>query len=358
MRTTDFDFELPSDLIAQVPSERRDESRLMVFCRSTGHVEHRRFAEFPDYLKSGDLLVLNNSRVIPARLRGTKLDSGGEVELLLVEENRTNDWWAMVRPGKRVRRGSHIVLSGSVEQPVGIRAVVLDKSPEGHVRLGFTGTPDLQKELDSLGEIPLPPYILRERPVVAALDRERYQTVYAALPGSVAAPTAGLHFTQSLLEQIRHRGVEIHHVTLHIGLGTFAPVRTLEVKDHPMHEERFDVPSETAQAINGAKRQGRRVVAVGTTTARVLEAVALANQGRLVAGPGRTRIFMYPPHEFRITDALLTNFHLPCSTLLMLVSAFATPTETRGRELMLKAYAEAIRERYRFFSYGDAMFLR
>jgi S-adenosylmethionine:tRNA ribosyltransferase-isomerase len=357
MLTADFDYELPSDLIAQTPTERRDAARLMVLHRGRGQVEHRRFADLLDYLAAGDVLVLNNSRVIPARLRGRKSGSGGGVEVLLLEENQTNDWWVMLRPGKRVHRRTRIEFNDHSGRPTGIHGAVLDKNTEGHVRLNFMGTPDIKGELDRLGEVPLPPYIRREGPAVSALDCERYQTVYACPPGSVAAPTAGLHFTQLFLESIRRRGVEVRYVTLHVGLGTFAPVKAARVERHLMHEERFELPSDTTRSVNAAKSERRRVIAVGTTTVRVLEAAVAGHQGRLVAGPGRTRIFIYPPYDFGIADALLTNFHLPRSTLLMLASAFAAPKETRGRAMILVAYAEAIRESYRFFSYGDAMLI-
>lgn len=357
MRTADFDYALPADLIAQTPAARRDESRLLVLHRASGQVAHRRFHDLPNYLAPRDVLVLNNSRVIPARLRGRKPGSGGGIEVLLLEENQTNDWWVMLRPGKRVRSGTRIEFNDSSGRPARIYGEVAEKNNEGHVRLSFLGTSDIANELDRLGEVPLPPYIHRQGAVVSTLDRERYQTVYAGPPGSVAAPTAGLHFTPSLLESIRRRGVGICYATLHVGLGTFAPVKTAQLEHHVMHEERFDVPPETSRSLNAARRERRRVMAVGTTTLRVLEAVAANHQGRLIAGPGRTRIFIYPPHSFRIADALLTNFHLPRSTLLMLVSAFAAPQTTRGRELILAAYAEAIRERYRFFSYGDAMLI-
>src|SRR6185437_4625206 len=327
----------------------------------------------------GDVLVFNNSRVIRARLRGRNAESGGRFEMFLLEENETNDWWALVRPAKRARVGTEIILSEAGE-PTGVRAAVLEKNEEGHRRLRFSGTKNIFEALDRLGEVPLPPYIHRAAGAPdtssARADSERYQTVFAQPPGSVAAPTAGLHFTESLLEEIRARGVRICFVTLHVGLGTFAGVKTETLSEHKMHEERYVLSEETARVINEAKREGRRVIAVGTTSMRVLESAAefvvpplggrdgthapkppKGGTTNVNAGSGRTRIFIYPPHEFKIVSALLTNFHLPCSTLLMLVSAFAAPGETRGREMVLSAYAEAIRERYRFFSYGDAMLL-
>lgn len=291
--------------------------------------------------------------------------------MLLLEENATNDWWAMLKPGKRARvgtqikiqsrasRGNEAHLEKQSEPPrpgcYEIQATVIETNNEGHRRLRFDGVANILDALDELGEVPLPPYITRSGADELKGDKERYQTVFAETAGSVAAPTAGLHFTEALLEQIRARGVGVHFITLHVGLGTFAPVKTETLAAHKMHEERYEVSQETADAVNEAKASNRRIIAVGTTSVRVLEGVAARQHGKLVAGSGRTRIFIYPPCAFKITDALLTNFHLPCSTLLMLVSAFAAPRETRGREMVLSAYAEAIREQYRFFSYGDAM---
>ena len=361
MHRADFHYELPPELIAQTPAPRREGSRLLVLHRADGRIEHRRFLDFPTYLRRGDLLVLNDSRVIPARLRGFKPHSGGEIEVLLVEENAANDWWAMLRPGKRVRAGAKIEFVRAAEGVGGganseLRAAVLTKNAEGHCRLQFDGPGDVREALDRFGEVPLPPYIERVGPP-SAEDRERYQTVFAGPPGSVAAPTAGLHFTPELLAQVAAMGVEVRFVTLHVGLGTFAPVKADRLEDHVMHEEVFELPAATAADVNAAKREGRRVIAVGTTSVRVLESAAAQSPGNLHAVRGRTRLFLRPPQTFRVVDALLTNFHLPESTLLMLVSAFAAPGETRGRDLVLAAYAEAVRERYRFFSYGDAMLL-
>lgn len=399
VRTADFHYELPPELIAQHPAPQRDGSRLLVLHRADGRLEHRRFPDLLDYVGPGDVLVLNDSRVILARLRGRKPVSGGEVEVLLVEENAVNDWWAMVRPGKRVRPGTRLAFtraSGIQPPPSGRRlspspvwdstlalsAVVEAKNDEGLYRLRFEQASDLRGLLEQFGEVPLPPYIERPTPPSVA-DRERYQTVFAAAPGSVAAPTAGLHFTGQLLEGIKQCGVEVCFVTLHVGLGTFAPVKVERLEDHVMHEEVYEIPATTVAAVSRAKAEGRRVVAVGTTSVRVLETVAAANpefggasrlagqeQVNITARPparstkaasaprrGRTRLFLRPPAEFRVADALLTNFHLPESTLLMLVSAFASPGATGGRELILRAYAEAVRERYRFFSYGDAMLI-
>ena len=356
MRTADFDYPLPPELIAQAPAPTRDGSRLLVLHRTDSRTEHRQFRELPDYLRAGDVLVLNNSRVLRARLRGHKPSTGGQVELLLVEEVAPNEWWTLLRPGKRVRVGAEIQLRTNGGVASLVRAVVLEKNDEGHCRVRFTGTPNLLDELETHGEIPLPPYIER---AAGTEDDARYQTVFAQPAGSVAAPTAGLHFTPALLDELRARGVQIHFVTLHVGLGTFLPVKADNLADHVMHEERFELPADTTDAINAAKREGRRVIAVGTTTVRVLESAAALStfNFQLSALQSRTRIFIHPPYEFRVVDALLTNFHLPQSTLLMLVSAFAAPGELRGRELMLATYAEAVRERYRFFSYGDAMLL-
>jgi len=355
VQTADFHFALPPELIAQQPAPRRDESRLLVLHRRDGGVEHRKFRDLLEMFGRGDVLVLNNSRVIPARLRGANARSGGKFEMLLLEAIGLNDWWAMLRPGKNARLGTKIVLCDTQRKPTTIVATVAEVNAEGHRRLKFSGTPDLSHELDSLGEIPLPPYIGRERQWPE--DRERYQTVFAEPAGSVAAPTAGLHFTKSLLDEIRARGVNVCFVTLHVGPGTFAPVKAETLAAHKMHEERYEVGEAAARSINEAKTSGRRVIAVGTTSLRVLEDVAAQNHGKVNAGKGKTGIFIHPPRDFSIVDALLTNFHLPCSTLLMLVSAFAAPGETRGREVVLATYAEAIRERYRFFSYGDAMLI-
>ncbi len=355
VRTADFHFDLPPELIAQQPAPRRDESRLLVLHRTSGSVEHREFRDLQAFLRAGDVLVLNNSRVIPARLRGINARTGGQFEMLLLEENARNDWWAMLRPGKRARPGTQIVCRASDGNATAVRATVVETNSEGHRRLHFAGSPDIRDELDRVGEVPLPPYIQRagSRPE----DRERYQTVYARDAGSVAAPTAGLHFTPELLAQIQARGVTVCFVTLHIGPGTFQPVKTETLAAHKMHEERFELGEATARIVNAAKATGRRVIAVGTTVVRVLESVAEQHGGKLVKNAGNTGIFIHPPFSFQTVDALLTNFHLPCSTLLMLVSAFAAPGDTRGRELVLAAYAEAIRRRYRFFSYGDAMLI-
>jgi S-adenosylmethionine:tRNA ribosyltransferase-isomerase len=356
MRTADFHYDLPPELIAQHPASKRDESRLLVLHRDTFRVEHKKFLDVLHFLRAGDVLVLNNSRVLPARLRGVNARTGGKFELLLLEENAGNDWWGMLRPGKNARIGTKINLHDTNDQQYEISATVAEVNNEGHRRLNFSGTKNIRDELDRLGEIPLPPYIRRDGQLPE--DKERYQTVFAKAVGSVAAPTAGLHFTPEILEKIRARGVKICFVTLHVGLGTFAPVKTETLDAHKMHEERFEIGEETVRAVNEAKNLGHRVIAIGTTTVRVLESVAAQNGGKLNVHNGKTRIFIYPPFRFKIVDMLLTNFHLPCSTLLMLVSAFAAPGEKkRGRELILSAYANAVRERYRFFSYGDAMLI-
>jgi S-adenosylmethionine:tRNA ribosyltransferase-isomerase len=300
--------------------------------------------------------VLNDSRVIPARLHGQNPQTGGKFELLLLEENATNDWWAMLRPGKRAKIGTRIQLLDKTGAATSGFAAVTGVNAEGHRRLNFFGFGNLFDELGRLGEMPLPPYI--ERHGEQPLDQERYQTVFAAAAGSVAAPTAGLHFTPELLAKIRARGVRVCTITLHVGAGTFLPVKAENIVDHKMHSERFVLSEATAAAVNAAKATGGRVLAVGTTATRVLETAARANAGKLNAHAGKTDIFIFPPARFQVVDALLTNFHLPESTLLMLVSAFAAPGEpVAGRELILEAYAQAIRERYRFFSYGDAMLI-
>jgi len=393
MRTADFDFDLPEELIAQHPLARRDASRLLVLDSASGQVQHRHFPDLFGFLRAGDVLVLNNSRVMPARLRGTNARTGGEFEILLLTENARNDWWCLLRPGKRARVGTQIVFGAARTGSAPIRGTVVELNDEGHRRLLFEGPEEIKDRLEEFGEVPLPPYIRRESPDQLEADRERYQTVYARSAGSVAAPTAGLHFTQDLLEQVRALGVHVCFVTLHVGLGTFAPVKAENLAEHKMHEEHFDVPAETARAVNEAKASRRRVIAVGTTSLRVLESVARISKpagpedecslstcsqpadlevgdtagletcatpretGRIQPGPGRTNIFIYPPFKFNIVDVLLTNFHLPRSTLLMLVSAFAAPGEMRGRDLTLAAYQQAIAKRYRFFSYGDAMLI-
>jgi S-adenosylmethionine:tRNA ribosyltransferase-isomerase len=357
VRTADFDFNVPPELVAQTPAARRDASRLFVLQRNPPQFEHRQFTELVTYLQPGDVLVLNNSRVIPARLRGMNTRTGGRFELLLLEEAGLNDWWAMLRPGKRARVGTRITIQEHNGASTSIQAEVIAANEQGHRRVIFSGTPNILEALGEIGEVPLPPYIERADLTQMKADRERYQTVFAQAAGSVAAPTAGLHFTQTLLDEIRQRRVQICFVTLHVGLGTFAPVKTESLSGHTMHEERYELSEETAQQIRKAKLEKRRVVAVGTTSLRVLESVAQENGGLIRSGSARTRIFIYPPYDFKVVDALLTNFHLPRSTLVMLVSAFALPGKTNGRELILSAYAEAVRQGYRFYSYGDAMLI-
>ena len=356
MLTSDFHYDLPPELIAQQPTERRDGSRLLILHRKSGKTEHRQFPDLLEFLSAGDVLVLNNSRVIPARIRGVNEKTGGKFEILLLEECAANDWWAMMRPGKRAKFGTQIRLQEKNGSTTNIFATVTAINDEGHRRLQFSGTNNLSHVLETLGELPLPPYI--ERRSEKAEDRDRYQTVFAHPAGSVAAPTAGLHFTKEILGEIRARNVKICFVTLHVGAGTFLPVKVENIGAHKMHAEYFEVGAETVSAVNTAKETGHRIIAVGTTATRSLETVARRNAGKLNVYKGKTDIFLSPPAEFQIVDALLTNFHLPESTLLMLASAFAAPAEkTAGRELILKTYAEAVRERYRFFSYGDAMLI-
>lgn len=355
MRTADFEFELPPELIAQSPAVDRDASRLLVLNRQTRELQHAAFKSIHTYLRPGDVLVLNDSRVIPARLRGLNARSGGQFEVMLLEEVAVNEWWAMLRPGKRARLGTRIEFRArDGAHPRAASAVVLEINEEGHRRLQFEGVENILRLLPEIGEVPLPPYIARPHGV-SNEDAARYQTVYARQPGSVAAPTAGLHFTPALLEQAQNLGVQVRFVTLHVGFGTFAPVKAERIEEHRMHEERFTLPAATADAINAARLHGGRVFAAGTTTLRVLETVGREQSGPLGPASGRTDIFVHPPCHFRVVDALLTNFHLPCSTLLMLVSAFASPGDVTGRSWVLSAYAEAVRRRYRFFSYGDAM---
>ena len=365
MLTADFDFHLPEELIAQRPAPQRDTSRMFVLRRNNIETKHRQFRDLIDHLQRGDALVLNNSRVIPARLRAINPNTSGAFEILLLEEHSRNDWWALMRPAKRARIGSELVLIDLRGERSGISATVIDTNEDGHRRLKFQRAAkvplandfNIWTVLDELGEVPLPPYIKRADRNLSEEDRIRYQTVYAHEQGSVAAPTAGLHFTDELLNETRARGVRLCYITLHVGLGTFAPVKAQRIEEHAMHYERFNVSNEAAAEINRAKAEKRRVIAVGTTSVRVLESLAHKHDGKIAAGSGRTNIFIYPPFHFRIVDALVTNFHLPRSTLLMLVSAFASPGKTTGRESILTAYAEAVKQRYRFFSYGDAMLI-
>ena len=356
MLTGEFDYPLPPELIAQHPTPERTGSRLLVLDRETGRLNHHLFPDLHEFLRPGDLLVLNDSRVIPARLRAQKTDTGGSIELLLLEQTAPMDWWVLLRPGKRVRPGTRLAILAPDGSLTGLQAEVLEKNEEGQCRLRFSGTEDFDAALERWGEIPLPPYMHRDAAGLCSDDRERYQTVLAREKGSVAAPTAGLHFTTDFLQSLARRGIDHCCVTLHVGYGTFAPVKALAIDEHVMHEERYHLSESTCVAVNRARAEGRRIVAVGTTSVRVLETVGRANGGHLVPGNGRTRIFIYPPQSISMVDVLLTNFHLPCSTLLMLVSAFAAPgRHPQGRNLVLNAYAAAIEQRYRFFSYGDAM---
>jgi S-adenosylmethionine:tRNA ribosyltransferase-isomerase len=350
----DFDFDLPEELIAQQPPLVRGASRMLVVDRATGAFLDRHFADFPSQLRSGDLLVLNDSRVIPARLFGRransrgKQDATGQIEVLLTAPDGAGDWIALVRPGRKVRVGDALEFLDSSGEIV-LSAQVLAAGEFGERTLRFEPVADFYAALEQIGHIPLPPYIKRDD---QNSDRERYQTVFAQQKGSVAAPTAGLHFTPEILAEIDARGVEIAKITLHVGLGTFAPLRVEKVSDIHLHRERYTISPATAEAINNARGAKRRIVAVGTTTVRTLEHVArTANGGELQPHSGETEIFISPGYRFQLVDAMLTNFHLPQSSLMMLVSAFA------GRERVLAAYEHAVREKYRFFSYGDCMFL-
>jgi S-adenosylmethionine:tRNA ribosyltransferase-isomerase len=335
----DFDFALPDALIAQEPARERDRSRLMVLGRQSGGIEHRIFQDLDNYLLPGDLLVLNNTRVFPCRLPAKK-PGGGKAEIFLLAELGLNLWDALVKGG--VPAGKRLVLDAGVE------AEIVKNGNDGTHRVRFHGVPDIRNILTEVGRTPLPPYIKRE-PTVA--DLERYQTVYAAQAGAVAAPTAGLHFTRELLDRLRANGVGSVMVTLHVGPGTFQPVRVEKITEHRMLPERYEIAPDAAEAINRAKREGRRVIAVGTTSVRTLETAA-QEDGMVASGEGSSRLFIYPGFVFRIVDGLITNFHLPKSTLLMLVSAFA------GRERVQAAYQAAVERQYRFYSYGDAMFIR
>lgn len=362
MLTRDFHYELPPQLIAQQPAFERDASRLLVFHRDSQTITHRQFPHILEHLRPGDVLIVNNSRVLPARLHGRRLPSGGRFEILLLDPISDLEWWTLLKPGRRVHPGSLLEFTGASGNPGGLKAVVQEKNEAGQCRLRFTvdNEKGFMEAVHRLGQMPLPPYISRSPEERRTEDMERYQTVYARDPGSVAAPTAGLHFTSSLIDAIRAKSVEIHEVTLHVGAGTFSPVKTEQIIDHLMHSERYFVPESTAAAVRIAKREGRRVFAVGTTSLRVLES-AVRNEcvdaTTLPSGPGITRLFLYPPAPFHVVDGLITNFHLPQSTLLMLVAAFAAPGKVDGRDHILHAYQEAIGLGYRFYSYGDAMLL-
>ena len=340
MKTSDFAFDLPEELIAQDPLEDRSSSRLMLLDKNTGEISHRIFHDIKNYLKPGDCLVINDTKVIPARLLGQKEGTGAHIEILLLKRKEDDVWETLVKPGKKCRPGARI-LFGDGE----LKAEILEILPDGnrHVKFYYEGI--FEEVLDRLGQMPLPPYITHQ-----LKDKDRYQTVYARYEGSAAAPTAGLHFTRELLEQIEQMGVNIARVTLHVGLGTFRPVKVDNVLEHHMHSEAYQVTEEAADLINRTKKEGGRIISVGTTSTRTLESVA-SDDGQVHAGSGDTEIFIYPGYQFKVIDGLITNFHLPESTLLMLVSALA------GRDHILHAYSEAVKERYRFFSFGDAMFI-
>ncbi len=338
LKKSDFYFDLPQELIAQDPLEDRSASRLLVLNRKTGAVEHHTFKEIMNYVRSGDCLVLNNTKVIPARLMGVKEDTGAAIEVLLLKRRDNDVWETLVKPGKKARPGAKIVFGDGC-----LRAEVLDVVEEGNRLIRFDYEGIFEEVLDRLGEMPLPPYITHK-----LQDKNRYQTVYAKYEGSAAAPTAGLHFTEELLAQIEEMGVNIAYVTLHVGLGTFRPVKADNILEHHMHSEHYEVTPETAELINRTKESGGRVICVGTTSCRTVESAA-DESGRVQPGCGDTEIFIYPGYRFKALDCLITNFHLPESTLVMLVSALA------GRENVLAAYREAVEERYRFFSFGDAM---
>jgi S-adenosylmethionine:tRNA ribosyltransferase-isomerase len=369
MQTSDFDYDLPPELIAQRPPPSRDDARMLVLDRGRDTVAHRRVRDLPGHLRAGDVLVLNNTRVIPARLLGRKIPSGGKVDVLLVEETSAGVWQALWRGSGHARPGQRWALGSDR-----IEAEVLGAGPGGSVTLRLQASGTMLEMLETVGLPPLPPYIRRSDgrsgvapsdaglppgdvaprdpglPAIGPEDRDRYQTVYARVPGAVAAPTAGLHFTPGLLAEVRGRGVRVAEVTLHVGPGTFRPVTAERIEDHVMEPERYEITSEAAAAVNGVRPSGGRIVAVGSTSVRVLETAA-SEDGRVAAGAGRTGLFIAPPRRFRAVDALLTNFHLPRSTLLMMVCAFA------GRERVMDVYQEAVRERYRFYSYGDCMLI-
>ncbi len=340
MKVTEFDYELPEELIAQTPIKKRDESRLMVLNREEQTIEHKIFKDIIDYLKPGDVLVRNNTKVIPARLYGRK-ETGAKVEFLLLNNIEGDIWESIVRPGNKLHVGAKVIFGDGI-----LEAKILEVMPGGTRKVEFKYDGIFNEILDKIGLMPLPPYIHE-----SLKEKDRYQTVYAKYDGSAAAPTAGLHFTPELLEKIQDKGVEIANVTLHVGIGTFRPVKEDTVEAHKMHSEHFYIKQEDVNKINKAKQEGRRVIAVGTTSCRVLESIADENTGMVKPIEDDTEIFIYPGYKFKCIDGLITNFHLPQSTLLMLVSALA------GKEFIMKAYKEAVKEKYRFFSFGDAMFI-
>lgn len=341
MKVSDFDFYLPEELIAQCPLKERDSSRFMVVDRKTGEIEHKVFHDVIDYLKKGDTLVLNNTRVMPARLIGEKEETGGKIEFLLLKRIEGDKWECLAKPGKKAKVGAMFTFGEGK-----LKAVVREIGLEGNRVIEFIYNGIFEEILDELGQMPLPPYVHEKLD-----DRERYQTVYSKEKGSAAAPTAGLHFTEDLLEKIREKGVNIAFVTLHVGLGTFRPVKVESIDEHIMHSEYYELDEENAKIINDTKKRGNRVIAVGTTSTRTLETIGNEN-GEVRAQSGWTNIFIFPGYKFNIVDALITNFHLPESTLIMLVSALA------GKENIMNAYKKAVEEKYRFFSFGDSMFIR
>ena len=341
MKTSDFNFNLPEELIAQHPLEKRDTSRLMVLDKATGEIEHKHFYDVLNYLNSGDTLVLNNTRVLPARLIGEKENTGGKIEFLLLKRIEGDKWECLAKPGKRAKIGT-IFTFGEGK----LKCKVVDIVEEGNRVIEFIYDGIFEQVLDELGEMPLPPYITERLE-----DRERYQTVYSKEKGSAAAPTAGLHFTEELLQKVKEKGVNISYVTLHVGLGTFRPVKVDDVNEHVMHSEFYHLEEEDAKIINDTKKNGGKIISVGTTSTRTLETIGDEN-GMVRAQSGWTNIFIYPGYEFKVVDKLITNFHLPESTLIMLVSALA------GKEKVMNAYNEAVKEKYRFFSFGDSMIIK
>ncbi len=341
MKTNDFYYDLPQELIAQTPIKNRDQSRLMVLDRSSGKIVHKHFYDILDELIPGDCLILNDSRVLPARIFGNRVDTGAVVEFLLLNRKSENVWECLAGPGKKAKPGTTFTFANGI-----LEAEVIDVTVDGNRILKFKCDGNFFSVLDKVGTMPLPHYITKKLE-----DKERYQTVYSRELGSAAAPTAGLHFTKELLSKVKNKGINIGFVTLHVGLGTFRPVKVKDVDDHKMHSEHYEVSAETAELINKTKAENGRVVCVGTTSCRTLESM-YKKEGKITASSGWTDIFIYPGYRFKVTDALITNFHLPESTLIMLVSAFA------GRERILNAYSEAIKEKYRFFSFGDAMFIK
>ena len=341
MEVSEFNYNLPEELIAQVPIKNRDESRLMVLNRKNQTIEHKVFKDIIDYLEPGDCLVRNNTKVIPARLYGKK-ETGANVEFLLLNRIQGDEWEVMVRPGRKLQVGTKVSFGEGI-----LNAEILENLAGGNRRVKFTYDGIFNEILDQIGLMPLPPYI-KER----LKDKDRYQTVYAKYEGSAAAPTAGLHFTDELFEKIKQKGIDVANVTLHVGIGTFRPVKVEKVEEHDMHSEHFYIKQEDVEKINRAKQNGKRVIAVGTTSCRVLESIADENTGLVKAYEGDTQIFIYPGYKFKCIDGLITNFHLPESTIIMLVSALA------GKDYIMKAYNEAVKEKYRFFSFGDAMFIQ